>query len=1240
MSRFDRHIALIGMIAMTLGMIHSPAARAADLALSDVPLFVDLGVEPNVVLSMDSSGSMARCFVAPGGVDTTDIPFMFDQYDPPNDANEWGTSYFGLTSSDVNALYYNPTIEYLIPVNGNGVPLNNSAQTSFTAAYNDGYNPTTGKTDLSNTAIPSGAGTNHKGFRPCWYRPTSFVDPENTATDPTPPPTPVAQPAYYRRYVGPAADPKNPADFPTLQNPANYTKHVVGQASDTSFGGDAAKQRQNFAIWYSYYRSRLNVMKAAAGLAAADPGLDRKIRIAYQNLWGLNGSSGTRQDISTMKLYTGQARVDFYTWLYALTTGGSTPLRYTLNKVGRYFQNQKIDSTSSGHGYTAMSAVNSPWAFEPGVTKDPEHTCRQAFHVLFTDGLWNADAGVSGNVDNTGKAYPEPLDSAGTLTNYTAGPPYADSESDMLADTAFHYWITDLRTDLANDVPPFMPDGTPHPVTGKIEDNPKNDPATWQHLVNLTVSFGLDGFLPFDDTTYNQLLNGTTQWPASTDTGVEVDDLWHAAINSRGQYVRAQKPTDLVNAFNTAIAAVLARTSSGSAAALNSGTLDANSKLYQARFNSGTWSGQLLAFDINPDGSIATPEAWDAGGLLTTRVAGNGWDANRHVITFSGTQGVPFRWASLPSTMQADLNKNGQGISDAVGSEQGQARLEYLRGSAANEGIGNGYRVRSGGKLGDIVNGAPAFVGAPQFSYPDTLESEPYSSFKGANNNRTPVVYAGANDGMLHAFNADTGEELLAYVPKIVFQNLTKLTASPYAHRFFVDGPPTVGDVFYGTAWHTVLVGGLRKGGQGVYTLDVTNPSSFSETGAATIARWEFTDADLGYTYSRPAIARMQNGRWAAVVGNGYNNTEADGSASATGNAVLYILDIENGSVIKKFDTGVGSSADPSATGRPNGLTTASPVDVNGDRIVDYVFAGDLFGNVWKFDVRSGDPTQWGIAYSGSPLFVARDALGARQPITGQIDVGLHPQFQTGSSFFANGGYMIYFGTGKYIEQGDNVVTNVQTQSFYGVWDPDKAALPPSFDRSSLLQQQILEEVQATFSTGTFDVRLSSNNPINWRTDPLTPTSGDHLGWYMDLIVQGSGDNRGERQVTASVLRNGRIIFTTLIPSGSSCVFGGSGFLMELDAANGARLGDPPFDFDNDGTFDLVDFPFLGTAGVPSGVRSTGGAPSAPSILDAGEGEEYKYLSGTDTGKLQAVHEKGGEGPGAGGARESWRQLQ
>ncbi len=212
------------------------------------------------------------------------------------------------------------------------------------------------------------------------------------------------------------------------------------------------------------------------------------------------------------------------------------------------------------------------------------------------------------------------------------------------------------------------------------------------------------------------------------------------------------------------------------------------------------------------------------------------------------------------------------------------------------------------------------------------------------------------------------------------FPNLSLLTSTTYTHKFYVDGTATAGDAFFNNDWHTILVGSLDKGGPGIYALDVTDPSSFSEASPTNLLLWEFTDstdADLGYTYSHPAIVRMANGKWAAVFGNGYNNTTADGHASTTGRAVLYIAFINegrdgvwtSGTDYIKIDTKVGS------TTTPNGLATVDPVDLNGDNIVDAIYAGDLQGNMWKFDVSNTNSAQWKVAYGTAsvpaPLFTA-----------------------------------------------------------------------------------------------------------------------------------------------------------------------------------------------------------------------------------------------------------------------------
>lgn len=462
---------------------------------------------------------------------------------------------------------------------------------------------------------------------------------------------------------------------------------------------------------------------------------------------------------------------------------------------------------------------------------------------------------------------------------------------------------------------------------------------------------------------------------------------------------------------------------------------------------------------------------------------------------------------------------------------------------------------------------------------------------------------------MLHGFDANSGEEKLAYVPAAVYNNLSKLSSPGYSHRYFVDGSPTAGDAFYAGAWHSVLLGGLGGGGQSFFALDITDPSAFSESNAASLARWEFTDSTdtdtdatmryaLGYSFSQPSLVKMANGKWAAVFGNGYNNTEADGHASTSGYAVLYILDVETGAVLAKINTKSGSA------GTPNGLATPTPLDSNGDGVTDYIYAGDLLGNIWKFDVTGISPSQWKVAFGNAanpaPLFTASDVAGNPQPVTTRLEVGRHPV----------SGLMVYFGTGKYLETTDNSSTS--PQSFYGIRDNN---IPVS-SRSTLLQQQV------TGVSG--DYRMTSNNTIDWSF---------HNGWYLDL------PDTGERQVNDSQLRNGKIIFTTMIPDTTTCSYGGSGWLMELDALGGNHPRDAVLDVNGDGKINSTDMITSGGTSIPPSGKKMSSIPSAPGILGGAGGSgnlENKYLN-LSSGTVDKILESAGIG---GSGRVSWKQIQ
>lgn len=640
-----------------------------------------------------------------------------------------------------------------------------------------------------------------------------------------------------------------------------------------------------------------------------------------------------------------------------------------------------------------------------------------------------------------------------------------------------------------------------------------------------------------------------------------------ASAGGSGTAFDAGNTTALNSAFNTIFSNILAEAGSAAAVALTSGSVVAGGKIYQGQFNAADWSGDLFAYSTNPTTGALTGVAWQAGTVLN----GQNYDTGRKIITYkpSTSAGIPFRWPVVPASptsteldaSQVTALTTNPSLSGTNASDTGLNRLNYLRGQT---GI-SGFRPRLLSVLGDLVNSAPAYVGVPSFNYPDTLESASYNAFRTTYSTRTPMLYVGANDGMLHGFDAATGAEKLAYVPSKVYPNLARLTSTPYSHRYFVDGSPTIVDAFYSGAWRSTLVGSLGAGGQGLYALDVTNPATFSEANAASIVRWEYSDADLGYVMGQPSIVKLNTGAWAAVFSNGYNNSEADGSPSTSGTAILYIVDLATGNLIKKLDTQAGSAA------TPNGLATPTLIDIDGDGDVDYVYAGDLLGNMWKFDLCnaggsgcSSNTTGWKVAFGTTaaplPLFVAKDSSDNRQPITSAVEVSRH---------FSGDGFQLYFGTGKYLESSDIATTGSQT--FYSLWDMDVS--PSTISGRSALQEQTITS-NTTLSGKQY--RTTSSNSVAWLAPVVA--GGTKRGWFMDLPAS------GERVVSEPALYDNRILFTTLIPDSAVCGSGGKGWLMELDARTGAALIGPTFDVDGDGDVDTDDN--LGTDNVyASGVK-------------------------------------------------------
>ena len=730
-----------------------------------------------------------------------------------------------------------------------------------------------------------------------------------------------------------------------------------------------------------------------------------------------------------------------------------------------------------------------------------------------------------------------------------------------------------------------------------------------------------------DVQTYVVGLGDTLANPASIATLNQI-----ANLGGTNQAYLAGDAGSLATAFQAISIDITSKTAAASAVSLNTGSWGTGTHLYQARFNSGDWSGQLISYTVNADGTLGS-QLWDSGQAINSQ----NWSSGRKVLSYKpsaslGSRGVPFRWpsnAAAPTASELDAAQTTQLNLDATGNPDGYGadRVKWIRGFAGNEAASCGtctpsFRSRPTSKLGDIIHSAPNYVAAPAFNYPDSIASQPYSAFAASNAGRNPTIYVGANDGMLHAFDANSGTETLAYLPSFVFRNLGQLTTQSRAsgsertsHRYFVDGSPTVSDVNYGSAWHTLLVGGLSGGGKGVYALDVTDPSTFSEANASSIVRWEFSDSedvDLGYMFGQPLLVKTNNGRWSVIIGNGYNSNENQGHGSGAGHAVLFVLDAETGAVVKKIDTNSGSSA------TPNGLSGPIGVDTTGDGTVDVVYAGDLFGNMWKFDLTSGSASGWGVGLGGSPLYRT-----GGQPITVRPDVTKYP----------SGGYLVTFGTGSYIDTNDGGTTS--TQAFYGIRDMGVAVAGVA----SLVQQSVVGTAGGTDSNTyritthavgapTIDTALSGDNRIS-----LSDYNANKKGWYLNLPTS------GERAVTEPAIRAGRVVFNTLIPNTDPCSFGGSGWVMEVDVLTGNRYDSPTFDTNGDRSMSAGDLVTYGSGTENTSGRMTASIPASAGFLRMQPRQpafENKYVN-TSSGSVTVIGETAGSG---GEGRVSWRQVQ
>jgi type IV pilus assembly protein PilY1 len=1129
------------------------ALAANDLKLSHTPLTMPEPIAPNLLILLDDSGSM-----------------NFRSFDPPGPNPMWvddEVCWAGLgnwmASPDANSLFFNPARTYQLPIKADGAEFPNANFHSM-RPYSFGTH------DASNSPID---------MQHNW--------PNHTCTSGVDFGSPLLWTPFYYRYDGSGSYHDN----------SNYGNRLYISPFDTP----------NYANWLAYYRDRSTAARTTLSrvMSGIEPGL---FRLAFGSLNHKNfgSSAADRQgggDISAMRSFEGAHRELFWSWLTEnVVNSGGTPLRTALQRALDYFKRTGVDG---------------PYMDESG----NELSCRKNYQIVITDGNWNDD--IFGppptGGDDTSHTLPEPLGGASGPTTYNPSASYAKAYAGLLAakntlaDYAFQAWVTDLRPDLSNNVPARMVDRS-----SAVSDpvwNPANDPATWQHVVTYGITMGVPGARDPTDANIDALRLGNWSWgnpwvsvpgnPSAKRDALR-DDLWHAAINGRGRFAIANSDQDLGREFGQIIDEILAPAVQGSAAsiALTSGTLKAGTLAFSAGFDSEAWSGKLIANKLDANGNVIEI-AWEAGCQLTgencqsgttTIATPNPAPDARVILSATGsaaTSGIAFKWSSLSSAQRSDLNG-----SDGLGQE----RLAWLRGERDNEAGRGGsvsFRARAS-VLGDILNAQPVFVGRPLAAYPDDwgtgmAENSPkYSAFVAAKQSRPGRVYAGANDGMLHAFD-DTGKEHFAYVPLGVYSNLSKLTKKRYKHHSFVDATPIVRDVYFGSQWHTVLIGGLRHGGKGLYALDITDQGDISESGHPLL--WDHTattDENIGYIGTAPYVTRLADGNWWAVSGNGYN--------SASGLAGLLLIRIHDG-LTKTIM--VPEVSDPLGEDRANGLSGVVVSDLNRDLVGEYAYGGDIFGNVWKFDLSSSNADDWRIFQTGSAPLLADGGSGQPyRPITAT------PRL----AYADDGQLVVVVGTGKFIEREDRNASSTPTQEIYGLFDDNART---SLDRAKLIAQTI---DTATETVGSYTVRKTSDHPVSTHTDH---------GWRLALPDQ------GERVVQPAFLRSGIAFVPTIIPtSNDECEGGGRSWLMTLDLATGGA----PHETKEDGTRQATGVLDLNGDGKVDSEDASGGIQMDEVINGVvlavdGNGKDVVLLPGS-SGTIKPV-----SGKSVPLTRVSWRDI-
>lgn len=1096
---------------------------------------------PNVTLTIDDSGSMLADFMPEGNltINTKTIVLGNDWIAAfPGDwrklcqngkkgcvTGTWPTGSYleGVVTSiknptevyqmqyrspDVNAIYYNPDILYLPWYKPDGTRFGNSTPTAAK------YDPviTDGTFNLAiNYTKNSGADAK---INTTWY----------TKYNATSASTQEFYPGYvYRLKAG--ADPTVKANYTLYDINATDGSHAPATKAPARTDCKLTKcsqveELQNFANWFTYYRMRESLTKAAVSESFVQ--FKDKLRVSWGRInnttkLNIDGSANKYSVVETednggpLRPLDATRLNKVLTGVHKVSSWPSTPLRTALSMVGTYF-----DRSSDPNG--------SPWLTDPtkGSPNKEKLSCRRSVSLLMTDGYYNDSYTGAGDVDGVkGPDYAISNPNSYSPTQYKPVRPFIDAPtalSNTLADVAMQTFVKDLDDKLDNKVPP---------LTGDI--------AYWQHVTQFMVGLGVTGTLdsstPARKTaTLKAISDGTKNWPDPAGGNPQkIDDMWHAAVNTGGDFYSVRNVTELTAALKDAFGRSAGNEAKEAGVATASGYIVSGNVKYVPKYKSVSWWGDLEAWPLSIDGREGDTVLWRASEHLPAA-------DSRNLVTFGKAAPTAFAWDKMDADTQTLVGSKGL--------------TNYIRGDDTDTGYAGTYRSRDGKFLGDFVNSPPVLVrGLVDLGY--NVFDKNYTTFV-ANKKSRPdgIVVVGGNDGMLHFFRSSDGTEVFGYLPREGLSRLKTIAAKDYGtsasyHRFFVDGPVNETDAYIkprgaSTAeWSNLVIGSMGAGGKTFFALHV--PTTFGATLEAAdltsdAVMWETsgaTDPDVGYMFADFAVGRLKNGAWKAFVGNGVYSTN--------GKAVLLVVNLETGAIEQRIVVDSSSGT---------GLMGVTLIKDDTTHEVVGAYAGDLRGNMWRFDV---DGATVKVGYSGKPLFKATYGTKA-QPITIAPSYVTHPEY----------GRVVLFGTGRLIDSVDADSTDVQT--FYGVWDQVKVgetsvnAISPfeSIDPDrSKLQGQEASTTPVDKAGKYFGV---TSKAVDWKS---------LYGWYMDLPF-----SRQRVLFPSFILADTYVFFSTSVPATEAAVCStstGVGYNYLLSAAEGLPQETPTFDTDGDGDIDDKD---------------------------------------------------------------------